>query len=308
MRRLLVKPEIKAIITDLDGTLLTKKRKLLNETRRALIKAQEQGYRLILASSRSYFMMEEIVKELKLAKYDGYAICMNGMEVVRVQTQEVFRQEDIKPWVVRDYLELAKKESMLAVFESYRGMQLYMPLQYKLLTPVFTFLTAKKLWSDFRKINFTVYADFRFSKEQNLTRISSAEQLNYPVLKLGLMHLYPGIERYHKIINRELGDELQAIRISRVWLDVMPKGVSKASGVDLIKDRLGYGLESMIAFGDAENDVEMICRAQIGIAMANAMDIVKEVADDVTRSHQQNGIAYALNKHLGIFNDDFAEY
>lgn len=298
-----MKPDIKAIITDLDGTLLTKDRKLLHETRRILIKAQELGFRLILASSRSYFMMEEIVKELKLAKYDGYAICMNGMEVVRVQTQEVYRQDNIKPWLVRQYFELAKREKMLAVFESYRGMQLYVPLQYKMFTPLFHFLSAKKKWSDFRKINFTVYADFRFSKEQTLTRIKSAEEINYPVMKLGTMHLLPGIERYQDIINRELGQDLSAIKISRVWLDIMPNGISKASGVDLIKDQLGYGLESMIAFGDAENDLDMIKRAKIGIAMGNAMESLKQVSDDITKSNQQNGIAFALEKHLGIFNE-----
>ncbi len=298
-----MKPAIKAIITDLDGTLLTKDRKLLNETRRVLIKAQEQGYRLILASSRSYFMMEEIIKQLKLAKYDGYAICMNGMEAVRVQTQEVFRQDYIKPWLVREYYELARKENMLAVFESFRGMQLYVPVQYKALTPIFQLLTAKKKWSDFRKINFTVYADFRFSKEQSLTRIKSVDEINYPVMKLGLMHLLPGINRYQEIINKNLGDRLNAIRISRVWLDVMPVGISKASGIDLIKHQLGYGLESMIAFGDAENDLEMIQRAQLGIAMGNAMPSLKAASDDTTRSNQQNGIVFALDKHLGIFNE-----
>ena len=299
--------EIKAIITDLDGTLLTKKRELSNETRRALIKAQEQGYRLILASSRSYFMMEEIIKELQLAKYDGYAVCMNGMEVVRVQTQKVYRQADIKPWAVQDYLRLAKREGIIAVFESHRGMQLYMPIQYKILTPVFTFLSAKKKWADFRKINLTVYADFRFSREQNITRISTENQINYPVRKLGLMHFQPGIERFHKIINQELGDELQAIQISRLWLDVMPKGVTKASGVDLIRDQLGYGLEKMIAFGDAENDIDMIKNAKLGIAMGNAMDIIKEIAKDITRSNQQNGIAHALRKHLGISHEELVQ-
>ena len=64
-------PQIKAIVCDIDGTLLTDDKKMLNETKKALIDAQKKGYKVIIASSRNYFMLEEIVEQLELEKYGG---------------------------------------------------------------------------------------------------------------------------------------------------------------------------------------------------------------------------------------------
>lgn len=97
-----------------------------------------------------------------------------------------------------------------------------------------------------------------------------------------------------------------------VWLDfvdrkegyfeIMPKGCSKASAIELVAEKLGIPVEETVAIGDSSNDIPMIERAHIGIAMGNATEDVKEIADFVTGAVEQDGIMKAL-KWLGAFEE-----
>ena len=82
------------------------------------------------------------------------------------------------------------------------------------------------------------------------------------------------------------------------WLEIMPKGVSKASALDKIARRLGYTMNEVMAFGDAENDLVMLEKAGIGVAMGNAMEAAKEAADVVTKTNDENGIGVVIDSLL----------
>lgn len=82
------------------------------------------------------------------------------------------------------------------------------------------------------------------------------------------------------------------------WLEIMPKGVSKASALKKIAEKVGVSLNEVMAFGDAENDIAMIEEAGIGVAMGNAMDTLKEKADLVTATNNENGIGQVIEALL----------
>lgn len=98
-------------------------------------------------------------------------------------------------------------------------------------------------------------------------------------------------------LRRELKD-YDLLEVGPAWIEVMPKGVSKASALLRIGKKLGISTEEMMAFGDAENDMEMIKTVKYGIAMGNAMDSLKQAAWDVTDTNDQMGIAKALDKYV----------
>lgn len=83
--------------------------------------------------------------------------------------------------------------------------------------------------------------------------------------------------------------------------DINPKGVSKATGIRRICQRMGIPMEDTIAFGDDRNDLEMIREAGIGVAMGNAIDTVKEAADHVTDSCENQGVVKAL-RHFELID------
>lgn len=82
------------------------------------------------------------------------------------------------------------------------------------------------------------------------------------------------------------------------WLELMPLGITKGSGLQALTELLHIPMANVMAFGDGENDIEMLQAAGIGIAMENAMDEVKAAADDITAGNNNDGIAAALRKYF----------
>ena len=86
------------------------------------------------------------------------------------------------------------------------------------------------------------------------------------------------------------------------FVDVTAKGNTKQNGIDQIIRHFGIKLEETMAFGDGGNDISMLRHAGIGVAMDNANDNVKAVADYVTTSVDEDGIAHALEQFKIIRN------
>ena len=78
----------------------------------------------------------------------------------------------------------------------------------------------------------------------------------------------------------------------------MPAGVTKAFALERLAQKLNIKVEEIMALGDANNDLEMLKFAGLGIAMGNASDYVKSLADNVTDSNDENGVAKAIEKYL----------
>ena len=92
------------------------------------------------------------------------------------------------------------------------------------------------------------------------------------------------------------GDTLSIYRSAPFFIEVMAQGIDKAASLDRLVKTLGIRQEEVIAFGDGYNDLSMIEYAGLGVAMDNAVDGVKERADMITKSHDDDGIAYTLSQ------------
>lgn len=80
------------------------------------------------------------------------------------------------------------------------------------------------------------------------------------------------------------------------FLEILDKRVNKGTGVKSLADALGIKAEEVMAIGDQENDIAMIEYAGVGVAMDNAIGSVKEIANFVTKSNLEDGVAYAIEK------------
>lgn len=116
------------------------------------------------------------------------------------------------------------------------------------------------------------------------------------------IHCYgaPGTE--DRLLARARG--LTAVRWSPNFADVYPSGGGKERGLEALCSHLGISPEECIAFGDGENDIPMLCRAGIGVAMGNAGDSVKARADYVTAGVDEDGIARAIAHFAPLFHPD----
>ncbi len=99
----------------------------------------------------------------------------------------------------------------------------------------------------------------------------------------------------------ELLDECSITSWNETGIDIIPKGGGKSAGIQKFLDENGMDASEVMAFGDGENDMDMIKFAGIGVAMGNAGDAVKAVADYVTDTVDNDGLAKAL-RHFGLID------
>lgn len=107
-------------------------------------------------------------------------------------------------------------------------------------------------------------------------------------------------EREKKLLD-DLLDECAVTSWNDTGIDIIPKGGGKSSGISKFMEQYGIDRSEIMAFGDGENDIEMLKFAGIGVAMGNAKDEVKAAADFVTDSVDENGIENAL-RHFGLID------
>ena len=103
-------------------------------------------------------------------------------------------------------------------------------------------------------------------------------------------------------IEKEMQEALKGkagvFRSEPFFLEIVPKDVDKAYGLDVLLGKLGMGREELLAFGDGYNDISMLQMAGMGVAMGNAEEEIKKAADFVTRSNEDDGVAYAIEKFI----------
>ena len=111
------------------------------------------------------------------------------------------------------------------------------------------------------------------------------------------LHDHEKQERYRHEMERLFGDRLQLMYSNDYYLELIPKESGKGSALIRLSEILGIPAENTIAAGDADNDISMIEAAGIGVAMLNAADTVKQVADVITKTDNDNdGLAEILSK------------
>lgn len=258
------KSKIQAVFFDIDGTLLGLKSKVIpDSTLEALALLKEQGIKIIVSTGRSY----EHANFLAKYGFDGF-ITFNGSYCVDQEGQPFYRrtidQEDVR--ILHQYLE--QEENF----------------------PVGVMTTEGSFISD---ITEDVTATFELLKLTVPNPKPFVHALTNEVLQLNLF--VDELKEKH-IIDNVLRN-CESSRWCPVFIDVNAKGVNKWVGMERFFERYEISPQNTMAFGDGGNDIQMLQGAGIGIAMANASEVVKVAADDVTATTEEDGIWTALKKY-----------
>ncbi len=110
---------------------------------------------------------------------------------------------------------------------------------------------------------------------------------------------------YEKIIMDAFSQKYRIIRTMPMYLEIMKKEVSKFKGIMAVADLFGIEENEVMSIGDAPNDLEMIAYAGVGVAMGNAQKVIKDAADFITLSNDEDGVAYAMNRFLKLGMKEF---
>ena len=264
----------KLLVLDLDGTLTNNKKEITEYTLNTLIEAQEKGLKIVLASGRPTYGIVPIAEKLGLKKYGGYILSYNGGEIINWQTGEMM-YENVLPDEVLPYLYQCSKENHFAIV-TYKDKYViteHPDDEYVLKEAILNVMETKKVEHFLDAIDFPVPKCLIVGEA---TRLAELEKKMYEALK----------------------DKMGVYRSEPYFLELVPKGIDKAQSLAVLLQKTGYTREEMIAIGDGFNDKSMIEYAGLGVAMANAQEVVKQAADYVTLSNEEDGVADVVKKFV----------
>ena len=284
--------QCKLIIMDMDGTLLTSEGVISPRTYEALVKAEEHGVRLVLASGRSWKTLQAFGEQLQMPKYDGYFIGVNGAAITETKTMTHNRISQLQVDEIQEIFNFAKpyEVEIMGVLDS--TIYDYIPdslreikRQYRIENNIADDVPwtggTFKLIVDQRKGYSEIYD------------IKEGHEIPVPVNKMTLCHTKEGLEDIYPALLEKLGHKYNFTRTSPTWIEVAPKSVSKGNAIRMLQEQLNITPEETYIFGDGENDLSMF-PCGIAVAMGNAMDSVKAQANRVTLDNNSDGIAVVV--------------
>lgn len=289
---------IKLIVTDMDGTLLNSDHKLSPYTKEVLINAQKKGIKLCLASGRSVKTLQDFGKDLEMDKYHGYFVCVNGAkitEATNLETQVLNQLQADEIQAIMRFVEPYEVEIM-AVQDS--SIYDYIPESLMELKKEYRLSKGIKEDVPYTAGTFDLIVDQRKGYEY-IEYIKSYDDIKFEANKICIAHEPEVIAKVALELSKHFGDQFNFAKTSPRWLEVAPKGIDKANAVKTIMDKYNISDEEVLVFGDGENDLSMFAVTKYPVAMANAMDSVKEKAWKVSEEdNNHDGVARALEMHI----------
>lgn len=265
----------KLLVLDIDGTLINHKKEISPYTKSALLKIQQIGIKIVLASGRPTYGILPIAKALELDKNGGYILSYNGSQIIDMLTNELLFEKRVDPAMI-PYLERTARKNNFAIFTYHQD----------------TILTSQP---DNRRIQQEAALNGMYIKET----AHFSDAIDFSPCKCMLVSddetALTGLEDHWK---KRLSGTLDVFCSEEYFLEVVPMQIDKANTLSVLLEKLNIEPSHVIAVGDGVCDVSMLQLAGLGVAMGNARDSVKACADYVTDSNENDGVAKVVEHIL----------
>ncbi|MFS9155815.1 Cof-type HAD-IIB family hydrolase [Streptococcus infantis] len=277
--------EVKAVFFDIDGTLVNDRKSVLKSTKEAIKIVKDQGVFVGVATGRGPFFVKDLMDELDL----DFAVTYNGQYIFN--KERVLFASPIDKRSLRQVIAYAKenrKEIAMGTRQDVIGSRIMSfglsPLSQLVSRFVPKFLTRTVSHSFNRMVSKALP-----QKEDDLLDL-----INQPIYQV-LMLMTPEE-------SNQAASEFEYLKFTRsnpFAADIINQGNSKLEGIRRVGKEYGFDLNQVMAFGDSDNDLEMLAGVGMSVAMGNGSSSVKEVAKHITTSNQEDGIHKAL-EHFGV--------
>lgn len=273
------KLDVKLIALDLDDTLLDRKAEISDENVATLRKCAERGIYVVLCSGRLEAGIAPFVRRLQIAgsEFGRFVIAINGCSVFDMHERRQILCNKVSGDILLKADELAREEGLQS--QIYSTDTIY----YGTLTP----------W---------------IQMDIDLCKVKGAKADDYPsMLSKGspkmLVPCNPEtpevVQALMERMRKEFGERAVVFTSKPFFLELLPSGCGKGEAVEWLCGRLGFPVSKAMSFGDGMNDESMIAKCGYGVAMKNANDYIKSVADFVTEFDNDNsGVGRFLEKHV----------
>ena len=250
----------KAVIIDMDGTLLNSHKEISKRNKEMVIDIQQRGIKVALASGRPLDHLMEDALKIELDKYHGYLVGNNGQEFYDFKEKVIYRGARLPQEVLINTINIAEKYH-LSCFGLSQG--------------------------------------YRFRTEKYHDDYPSVIKENKDIIfdKIGLNDR-DGIKNVWMVANELkalLAEFCQVMVTDNTTIELVPFGIDKIVGVDRIRDLNNLCNEDILIIGDGENDYQMSCHYPF-VAMQDCFAKLKEKAIFITLSNDEDGVANAIEK------------
>lgn len=262
----------KLLVLDLDGTLTNSKKEIPEHNLNTLLRAQEKGLRIVLASGRPTYGITPLAEQLQLERFGGYILSFNGGQIIDCQTNKVI-YETVLDTAHYDYLyEQGNTED------------------FKIISYEDNYIVGEDIENEYIKYE-------AFLNKMPLKKVENfRKHFNCPLPKCLVVGEPTKLAELEKKMHEKLKDVMSVYRSEPFFLELLPLGIDKAKSLAVLLERIGLTREEMMACGDGFNDLSMIQFAGMGVAMANAQDVVKEAANHITASNEECGVAKVVEE------------
>lgn len=259
------------IAIDMDGTLLTPENKVTDKVKDALHQARQAGIKIVLCTGRPFPGVINYLKELDLEQEGDYVITYNGALAQKTDTGEIVAHHTMNH---QDFLRLASAAEEAGIhFHAINNDGVFTP------NKDISEYSAYESWVN--------HVPLRYRSVDEMDSHTSYSKMmmidNEEILEAGI-----------KKLPTELWEEYTVLRSEPFFLEFLNKEASKGTALKDLGELLGFKRERLMAIGDSGNDIDLIAYAGLGVAMGNAVDAVKDVADAFTSTNSEDGVAEAI--------------
>ncbi len=262
----------KILALDIDGTLTNNKKEITPTVLNAVRRLQTSDIPVLLVSGRPEKGIEHVASELGFYEYGGYVFAYNGGKIVNKKTGEILLNQTLPEDMIKPVYDYVKD------------------LDVAILTYDGDDIVIEKPDN--------VYAQ----KEITLTHMNTRkvnnlyEAIDFPVNKFLICGEPEYLEKLVIEMAEKFSPKLNIFRSEPYFIEVVKDGIDKAASLAKLLEIFGMSKDELVACGDGHNDVTMIDYAGMGVAMSNACDEVKAVSNFITKSNEEDGVAFAIDK------------
>ena len=258
---------VQMIALDLDGTLLQPDSTLSAAAEDALTKAISQGICIVVASGRAFTALPEKIRHFAGIRY---AVTSNGAAVSELPAGKLLCAWTLPEQAVLDLLKMQQAAGTFLI-EAGIGGQMYAPEEY---------LNNPEKYRQAAPLQAYLLEHQHEIGCSDLIWPECAEK-----------------DRLRVQVQQEIAD-IYVTSSTPELVEIAHAEAGKANGLRFLSEQTGIPAENILAFGNADNDAEMLAYAGIGVAVANASDACKQAADRITLSHTEDGVAKTILEYL----------
>lgn len=261
---------VRLIAVDVDGTLLNSQHQMSKRTERALKEALARRVAVVLATGKTYYSAREVRQRLRLTTPGIY---LQGLLICEADGT-VRRERTLAPEIVRRMVEFAEETGHTLVAYS-----------------------RMRVLAGRRNEHTDKLRDYHEPEPEIIGSLRGLAD-STPVNKIILFTEPESIEELRKALKSQVDGTARVVQSLPDVLEILPPGASKGEALRLLLNDLGVDPRHVMAIGNAENDVEMLRVAGIGVAVGNATPPALAAADHVVASNDEDGVAEAVERFV----------